>query len=916
MPDWSKEIRAALERLNLEPTREHDVIEELSQHLDDRYDELMAHGMDAQQAYQTLHAELEDGCLSRELKSIIRKAHEPLSPGSSGPKKKLFGGLGRDLRYGGRQLRQSPVFAAVAILSLALGIGANTAIFQLLDAVRMRLLPVKAPERLAAVQIAHIQNGRTGNFLSDHADLTSGIWNLIHSQQQGFSSIAAWAVVGRNLNQGGEERNANTLMVSGDFFPMLGITPVLGRLLLPSDDYRGCGTQGAVLSYAFWQSEFGGRDLALGSKIALDRQIFQVIGVTPPSFHGVNIGKYFDVAVALCSEPAFDAKDSWTDNPQTWWLAVIGRLKPGWTTERASAQLTAISPGIFAATLPPKYDAINKKDYLRFRLGASQADKGVSDLRRSEDNPLYILLALSGLVLLLACANLANLLLARASARQREMALRLTLGASRTRLMRQVLAESLLLAILGTAAGVGLAQLLSHALIAMLSSRDNHIVLDMAPDWRVLCFAAGLAGLTCILFGLAPAMQAFYTDPGAAMKASGRGTTAGREHFVLRRILIVVQVALALVLLSGALLFTQSLRNLLTLDAGFQQDHILIANFNYPALHIPQERRRPFQRDLKGRIQAIPGVQSVAETFIVPISHSGWDDNIDVPGGPQRQDTWFNSVSAGFFQTLRIPLLAGRDFNDQDTPDSPRVAIVNETFARKYFHSANPVGKIVSNSEEPSKTFQIVGMVKDTKYNSLREEPRPILFVSLSQDKEVGEGMTLMIRSNESMESLAAEVKRVATDMSPTMMLRLSVFRTQVTEDLAGERLMARLTGFFGVLAIALAIVGIYGVISYMVARRKGEIGVRMALGAARRNILGMIVREALILLGIGTLIGAAIAIAVGAMARSMLFGLKAYDPVILGSSILGLAVIVILSSLLPARRAASIDPMVVLREE
>ncbi|WP_158752086.1 ABC transporter permease [Acidobacterium sp. S8] len=916
MPDWSKEIRSALERLNLEPTREHDVIEELSQHLDDRYEELLAKGVNAQQAYQTLHAELEDGRLSRELKSIIRKAHEPLSPGSSGPKKRLFGGLGRDLRYAVRQLRQSPAFAAVAILSLALGIGANTAIFQLLDAVRMRLLPVKAPEQLAAIRIANDGKGRTGNFFSNNSDLTSSIWNRLHSQQQGFSGVAAWSAIQRNLSQGGEARNANTLMVSGDFFSMLGIRPVLGRLLSPADDYRGCGTQGAVLSYAFWQSEFGGRESALGSKLTLDRQIFQVIGVTPPSFHGVDIGKDFDAAVALCSETAFEQKDSWSDDPQVWWLAVLGRLKPGWTIERASAQLAAISPGIFTASLPPKYDSINKANYLTFRLGATRADKGVSDLRRSAQNPLYILLALSALVLLLACTNLANLLLARATARQREMALRLTLGASRLRLTRQVLAESLLLAVLGTAVGVGLAQLLSRGLITMLGSGRNPVILDMSLDWRVLSFAAGLAGITCILFGLTPALQAFSTDPGSAMKANGRSTTAGREHFLLRRILIVTQVALALVLLSGALLFARSFRNLLALNAGFEQDHILTAEFNYSALHLPQERRPAFQKDLLDRVSAIPGVQSVASTFIVPISHSGWDDNIDVPGGPQRQTIWFNSVSPSFFQTLRIPLVSGRDFNDLDTPTSPRVAVVSETFARKFFQGANPVGKIVTDSGKPDKTYQIIGMVKDMKYQNLREDFLPILFVSSTQDKDLGEGVTLMIRSNDSMESLASAVKRVAADVNPSMVLTLSIFRTEIKEDLSGERLMANLTGFFGALAIILAIVGIYGVISYMVARRKGEIGVRMALGAARRNILVMIVREAFILLGIGTLIGTAIAIAVGVMARSMLFGLKAYDPVILGSSILGLAVIVILSSLLPARRAASIDPMVVLREE
>ncbi|HYK36452.1 ABC transporter permease [Alloacidobacterium sp.] len=914
MPDWSKEVRAAIAGLSLEPTREEDVVEELGQHLRDRYEEMLTRGVDADQAYQTLHSELEDGRLLKGLASTIARAHEPLAAGSSGSAR-FFGGLGRDVHYAMRQLWNSPGFAVVAILSLALGVGANTAIFQLLDAVRLRLLPVKHPEQLVSVRITHDPNGMTGSFVTNHSDLTFGIWNLLRAQQQGFSDIAVWSPQGHNLSQGGEARNASTLMVSGNFFPMLGVQPVIGRLLSPADDYRGCGTQGAVLSYSFWQKEYGGRDTALGAKIMLDRQPFQIIGVTPPSFHGVDVGRNFDVAIAICSEPAFSGKNSWTDDPMTWWLAAIGRLKPGWTLERANAQLATISPGIFAATLPPKYDDITKKDYLRFQLEAQCADKGVSNLRDGND-PFNILLGLSGLVLLLACANLANLLLARASARQREMALRLTLGASRMHLMRQVLAESVLLAVFGTAAGVCLAQFLSRAVILLFSSSQDSIFLDIPLDWRVLGFAAGLAVLTCILFGLTPALQASHTDPGSAMKASGRGVTSGRNHFALRRILVVSQVALSLVLLVGALLFARSFRNLMTVNVGFEQDHLLVASFDFSPMHILLERRAAFKRELNERLHAIPGVESAAGVFIVPISHSGWDNNVDVPGGPQRKDTFFNSVSQGYFQTMRVPTLAGRDFNDSDTPTSPRVAIVNETFAKQFFGGANPVGKVIYDSGQPDQTYQIVGLVKDMKYRQLREDFPPIIFVATSQEKEPGEGQTFVIRSNEATESLVAEVKRVAQEMNPAMVLNFSTFKTQVRDDLVGERVMATLTGFFGVLAIVLAMIGIYGVISYMVIRRRNEIGVRMALGAARAKILLMVLRESLILLAIGAAIGTGLALAAGIAAASMLYGLKPHDPLTLCASLVSLAVIVIVASFIPARKAASVDPMVVLHEE
>jgi predicted permease len=798
---------------------------------------------------------------------------------------------------------------------LALGIGANTTIFQLLDAVRLRTLPVKNPQQLARVKIADNPHCCAGDHYPPAADLTGGLWNRVREQQQGFSRIAAWASVRHDLGQGGEARYADTLMVSGEFFNVLGVQPVLGRLISSADDYRGCGAQGAVLSYPFWQREFGGRTEILGSKLTLNGQPFQIIGVTPASFYGVDVGQNFDVAVAICSEPVFSTKGPLMDRPDSWWIDTIGRLKPGWTIERASAQLAAISPGIFAATLPGEYDGVQKKDYLSFRLDAAPAATGVSSLRHDYEDPLWLLLALSGLVLLIACANLANLMLARATVRQREMALRLTLGASRSRLIRQLLAESLLLATLGTIAGAVLAQVVSRVLVAFLSTHDNQIFVELTPDWRVFGFAMALAILTCVLFGLVPAMQASRTDPGAVVKA-GRGVTASRERFLLRRALVVSQIALSLVLLIGAFLFVRTLRNLLTLDAGFEQDHILVVDFNFSPLKLRPASQMAYKQELLARIQNIAGVRSAAETLIVPLNHSGWDNNIDILNGPERQDVTLNRVSPGYFRTMETPLLAGRDFNQTDTPTSPRVAIVNEAFTRKFMGGVSPLGKVFSDTGKPDQTYQIVGLVKNTKYYMLREDPTPIAFVSFTQANGPEEESKLMIRSDEPLTSLISSIKRTANDMSPSLVLTFSVLKTQIREGLLREQLMATLSGFFGALATILAMVGLYGVISYMVVRRRNEIGVRMALGANRSDIVVMVLREAAILCLIGLAIGTGLALAAGTAAASMLYGLKPGDPLTLGGAIAGMIAVAMVASLLPAQRAATVLPMEALREE
>ncbi len=914
MRDWRNEIRSAIAVLNLEPTREAEVVEELNQHLQDRGEAMLASGLNAKQVDQILIQELQDPALIAGLRASMH-SEVPSLPVGSGSGEQFLARIWMDLRYAARLLIQNPGFAVVVILSLALGIGANTAIFQLINAVRLRVLPVSNPDRLAAVRIVDSPHCCRGDFYSDHPDLTGDLWNQVRQQQQGFSKIAAWYPTRLNAGRGLESRPVSTLMVSGNFFDVLGVQPSLGRMISQADDYRGCGAQGAVLSYAFWQREFGGDTGILGKKITLNGHPFQIMGITPPNFVGIEVGRTFNIAIPLCAEAVISTKGPSMD-PVAWWITTIGRLKPGWTLERASAQLAAISPAIFAATVPPEFDSEARKDYLSFRLGAVPAANGFSTLRNIYQEPLWLLLGLSGLVLLIACANLANLMLARASAREREMALRLTLGASRPRLIRQLVTESLLLAVLGAAAGVGLAQILSRLLITYLSTQQDQVFLELTLDWHVVGFVTGLAVLATVLFGLTPAVRASRIAPGVALKASGRGVSASGESVLLRRVLVVSQVALSMVLLVSALLFVRTFQNLMRVDAGFQQDHILIANFDYSPLKLPEGRQMAFKRELLTRIQALPGVASAAETLFPPLSHSGWDDNVDIPDGPQRKDVLFSRISPGYFKTMEIELLSGRDFDNADTPAATRKAVVNRAFALKFLAKTNPLGQIFYDSGKRDKPYQVIGVVNDTKYYSLREDSAPIVFVSFTQANGPDERSTLMIRSNESPQLLISSIKSAASEINPGMVLDFSTLKTQRIDGLLRERLMATLSGFFGVLATVLAMVGLYGVISYLVVKRRNEIGLRMALGANRVDILTMILREAATLLGTGLAIGAALALIAGNVAASMLYGLKPGDPLTFVAAITAMAAIALVASFLPAKRAASVDPMTALREE
>jgi predicted permease len=511
-------------------------------------------------------------------------------------------------------------------------------------------------------------------------------------------------------------------------------------------------------------------------------------------------------------------------------------------------------------------------------------------------------------------------MLARAGARQREMALRLTLGASRARLVRQLLTESLLLAAGGAAVGIALAQLLGRGLIAFIGNAHDSVYLRLYPDLRVLGFTVGVALLTCVLFGVAPALQAAHADPGTVMKASGRGLTAGRERFLLRRGLIVSQVALSLVLLVVALLFVRTFRNLLAENAGFQQDHLVIADFDFSPLQLPAANHLAYKRELLAKVRSTPGVTAVAETNIVPLSGDGWNEFIDIPDtSVSRKLVYFSAASAGYFETLQTPMLVGRDFEERDTPASPLVAIVNEKFVRTFFPGSNPIGKTFGHRQaggKPDEMYRIIGVVGDTKYRDLREDPVPIIFVAEGQMTDPGTDSTLLVRSSEAPALVIDSLKRTAAEISPGIVLNFGVFRTSVLQQLARERLMATLSGFYGILAAVLAMVGIYGIISYMVVRRRTESGVRIALGAGKGNILGMVLRETMTLLAIGLVAGTALAIAAGSAARVMLYGLQPTDPMTMILAAGSLTLIGFAAGALPAARAAAVDPMQVLREE
>jgi putative ABC transport system permease protein len=825
----------------------------------------------------------------------------------------------RDLRHALRLLRLSPGFTIVAVLTLALGIGANTAIFQLIDSIRLRTIPVKNPEQLGTVRIADRHWG-SGQFSGQYSQLSFPMWEQIHKRQEGFSEMAAWTGQEFNLANGGEVRYAKGLRVTGDFFHVLAVQPILGRLINSEDDQPGCGTSAANISYAFWQRNFGGDPSAIGKRLTLDGNSFQVIGVTAPGFNGISVGDTFDVAIPVCVEPILNPRNNRLTLRHAWWLASIGRLKPGWTIQRANAQISAVNSAILQETIPTTYDSEAVKKYLAYKLGVFSASTGFSGLREDSETPLWLLLGISGLVLLIACANLANLMLARAGARERQITIRRALGATRWRMIRELLSESLLLAFAGSICGLFLAFAVSHMLVAFISTQQNQIFLDLGTDWRVLAFTTTLAVLTTVSFGLAPAVRATRAEPATLLQSGSRGSSGGRERFSLRRILVVSQVALSVVLLMGALLFARSLRNLTTLNVGFQQTGILITSVDFDRLHLPEERYTEYKRDLVKRVQALPGVESAADAMLVPFGGSTWNDNVLTEGSDADAGTaWTNYLGPGYFHTIETALLAGRDFDDRDTATSVKVAIVNQAFVQKILKGADPLGKRFRIHEQPGKPrplYEIVGLTKDNKFQDMHEEYLPFMYFPATQQEKPSPDDQILIRSSLPLASLMASMKQTIGDVNPGIDLDFKIFKTRIHDSLLQDELMATLSGFFGLLAALLAAIGLYGVISYMVVQRTKEIGIRMAIGAERVDVLQLILREASLLTVTGLVIGAGLALGAAQAAKSLLYGLTPRDPLTLVAAVVVLSAVAAFASFWPAYRASKLDPLIALRYE
>ena len=813
--------------------------------------------------------------------------------------------LGADVRYALRALRASPAFALVTIISLGLGIGANTAIFSLINAVVLRTLPVVRPEEL--IQVTMGQSEESGVF-------TNPIWEQIRDRQDAFSGVFAYGDNWFNLTSGGEVRRAFGNWVSGDYFSTLGVQPALGRLLTRSDDVRGCGPV-AVLGHGFWQTEFGGAADVIGKTVSLNRTAHVIVGVADPSFFGVNVGESVQVYVPLCLRPGLEARSNW-------FLYVIGRPKPGVTPTQAAARLKAIAPAVYSATLPPDWGAANKASYLKNSLGIREAATGLSQVRREYKQALTALMVVVGLVLLIACANVANLLLARAAVRGREMAIRLAIGAARRRLVRQLLTESLLLAGFGAIVGVLFARWGSAILVSTLSRGSFPVFLDLAVDGRVLAFTLIVAMTTGILFGLAPAWRSTRIDPQTALKASGRGVVAGQSRFTIGKVLVVGQIALSLVLVVAAGLLLGSFRKLTTLDPGFQREGVLLVRVGLRNAGYAEGEYGAVHADLLERFRALPGVVAAAAADITPISGNAWNDIIRVEGFVQKSEddaqSYFNEVTDGYFTALGTPLLAGRDFDERDRPTSPPVAIVNEAMARKFFHGASPIGKsyrvLMRDTLGPS--VEIVGVVKDAKYRQMQEDPIPTIYLARSQSSRFGPTTTYELRAASTASSLVPAVKRMIAGVNPSIAIELTTFSEQVESSLTRERLLAKLSAFFGGLALLLAMVGLYGTLSYNVARRRNEIGIRIALGAGQQRVIRLVLGEVTKIVTIGVAVGAAAALASTRWVEALLYGLTPTDPATIIGSAVVLAVVGLAAGALPAWRAARVDPISALRED
>jgi putative ABC transport system permease protein len=829
--------------------------------------------------------------------------------------------LWHDIRYGLRQLRRNPGFTAVAVLTLALGIGANTAIFSLTNAVMLRALPVQQPQELVQAKF-HLPQ-RTNL----RRTYTNPLWEQVRDHQNVFSGVFAWSPDTFDLANGGQADYVSGTYASGAYFTTLGVRPAVGRLLNRADDIRGC-PGAVVLGYGFWQEHYGGAESAIGSLLRLDGHPFPVIGVAQLGFFGTDVGERFDVALPICAEAIIKGEASSLDVRNDWWLLIMGRLKPGVTNQQATAGLNLLAHQIFGSTVPPKWPSRLKQLFRQYVFATLPAATGVTGFlaepRREYKRPLEILLVVVGLVLLVACANIASLMLARASTRQKEIAMRLSLGASRARVVRQLLTESILLSGAGAVVGVLFSRWAGPLLVRLVSTQGEAVFLDLSLDTRVLGFTLAIAVFTGLLFGIWPATRTTRVSLTYAMK--GGEATAGKHLFPVSpgRGIVVSQLALSLVLLVGTGLFLRTFRNLLTLNPGFDRHNVMLVSMRVQDAGIPANARLSFYTRVLERLKTIPAAVSVSQVRFTPFSGAEWNNDIQAEGYQPRQGeeplVWFNSITEEYFATLHTPLLAGRTFDSRDTATSQPVAIVNRTMASHFFPHQNPIGRYfrISDSGDPNATqpLQIVGVVKDSKYESLREAPLPFAYVPLAQMHSLPEESSFVIRSGISPSSLIPTVRDAIGGIDKAATVQFTTLAEQVDNSLTQERLLAVLSGFFGLLALLLTAIGVYGVMAYLVTQRTREIGIRLALGAQPTDVVKVLIAEGLRLTLAGVSIGLLAAVGLTRFLSSLLYGIRPTDPLTFTAVGVVLAGVALLACYTPARRATKVDPMATLRYE
>jgi putative ABC transport system permease protein len=896
MPDWKAEIRARLAGLNLSPVRQIEITEELSQHLEDRYEQALSHGASKEEAQRQVLEELNaPELLAAELKRGERRVPQnPVVLGAEG-KTNLMSDIGQDLRYALRMLLKNPGFASVAILALALGIGANTAIFSVDNTVLLQPLPYKNPKELVMVW----ENATHLGFPKDTPSPANFLdWR---GQNTVFTGMAAMARKNFNLTGVGEPERLDGRRVSANLFDLLGVQPRLGRGFLPQEDTPG--THVVILSHGLWQRRFGSDPRIIGQALNLNGESYSVVGGMPP---GVGVPRGGNWKDQLWVPIAFPSEDAWS---RAHYLEVIARIKPGVTLKQAQAEMETI-----AAHLAQQYPETN------LRIGTVVSplhEEVVGDIRPA----LLVLLGAVGFVLLIACANVANLLLARAAVRQKEIALRLALGASRSRLTRQFLTESVLLAMLGAAAGLIFAvaglRILKTFIPDMISQAGS-----IGIDAKVLIFTALVAVITGLIFGLAPAAQAFNFNLNETLNEGGREGAGGSKGARLRGLLVIAEVAVSFVLLIGAGLLINSFIHLRNLDPGFRADHLLTAKIDLPEVKYPdQEHRTPFLDEVLRRVSALPGVQSAAIANNLPLTYNGNSMYIAVEGIPdppidQQLDVIYRAIGPGYFSTMGIPLVRGRDFTDQDTAETSNTVVVSEKLAQHFWPAQDPIGKRLKPGLSDSGWREVIGVVKDVRQNDFIAAPKMQMYMSYRQLKDLAPN-ALVVRTRVEPMSLATPLRNAVWSVDKDQPVsNIDTMENIVAGAVARQRFSTMLLGIFATLALVLAAVGIYGVMSYSVAQRTREIGIRMALGARRGDVLRMTVQQGLKLVVMGVAIGLVAAFVLTRVMTSLLFGISATDPVTFVSISLMLMSVAMFASYIPALRATKVDPMVALRAQ